>query len=95
MINNFGQTPTQLLTEPHPKRMNREEARERRMRHSVIPGNFGQSVFCVEEKLKAHSIQVEYLNYFYTHTQRSQFYFILFYLCPSYRSYFFEFYKIA
>ncbi|XP_076823781.1 neurobeachin-like protein 1 isoform X1 [Clavelina lepadiformis] len=26
MINNFGQTPTQLLTEPHPKRMTRGEA---------------------------------------------------------------------
>ena len=26
MINNFGQTPTQLLTDPHPKRMTKEEA---------------------------------------------------------------------
>ena len=25
MINNFGQTPTQLMEEPHPKRMTKDE----------------------------------------------------------------------
>ena len=58
MINNFGQTPTQLLTEPHPKRMNCDEARELRMRHSAIPGNLGKSVFCSDNQLKAHAVKV-------------------------------------
>ena len=59
MINNFGQTPTQLLTEPHPKRMNRDEARELQMRHSAIPGNLVRSVFADGGQLKAHSVKVK------------------------------------
>lgn len=55
MINNFGQTPTQLLTEPHPKRMNCDEARELRMRHNVI---LGRSVFSHDGQLKAHAVKV-------------------------------------
>jgi hypothetical protein len=58
MINNFGQIPTQLLTESHPKRMNCDEARELRMRHSAIPGNLGNSVFTGSGQLKAHAVKV-------------------------------------
>ena len=58
MINNFGQTPTQLLTEPHPRRMNCDEARELRMRHSAIPGNLGKSVFTCGGQLKARAVKV-------------------------------------
>ena len=62
MINNFGQTPTQLLTEPHPKRMNCDEAKELRMRHSAIPGNLGKSVSCSDSQLKAHAVKVGLLH---------------------------------
>ena len=58
MINNFGQTPTQLLTEPHPRRMNCDEARELRMRHSAIPGNLDKSVFTCGGQLKARAIKL-------------------------------------
>ena len=57
MINNFGQTPTQLLTEPHPKRMNVDEARELRLRHNA--GILGKSVFTASDQLKAHAVKVK------------------------------------
>ena len=58
MINNFGQTPTQLLTEPHAKRMNPEEARELQIRRSPIPGKMVENVLMNGGELKGHSIKV-------------------------------------
>lgn len=58
MINNFGQTPTQLLTEPHPKRMNCEEVKELQMRHSAVAGNLVKNVFTTGGQLKAHSVKL-------------------------------------
>uniref|UniRef100_A0A8C4XCF7 Neurobeachin-like protein 2 n=1 Tax=Erpetoichthys calabaricus TaxID=27687 RepID=A0A8C4XCF7_ERPCA len=39
MISNFGQTPCQLLKEPHPKRLTAENAARRQARHDTIPPN--------------------------------------------------------
>ena len=66
MINNFGQTPTQLLREAHPRRMSREEAEKKAVTsrimtklNSAASGEFRvMNVFETPEKLKAYSADV-------------------------------------
>ena len=60
IINNFGQTPTQLFTEPHPQRMSSHEARR-----SVARGYRKKSSYNLLEHLdyvKTHFVDVSH-NY--------------------------------
>jgi hypothetical protein len=57
MIKNFGQTPTQLLKEPHPKRMSAEEAS--RYNRKLAENAFtSPDVFENLKKLKAYFVEV-------------------------------------
>ena len=59
MINNFGQTPTQLFFEPHPPRMSLEEARKSLAgKFSVSGQKSALSIFENLKELKAFSIEV-------------------------------------
>lgn len=66
MINDFGQTPTQLLTTPHPQRMTQEEAAARKAKALETTGSTRQlySVFEYLDKLKAYFVEVNTLIYF-------------------------------
>ncbi|KAG1669663.1 Neurobeachin-like protein 1 [Nymphon striatum] len=54
MINNFGQTPCQLLKEPHPKRMFKEEAYQKMIRSEVKRPN----ILLFPDHLKAFFIEL-------------------------------------
>lgn len=60
MINDFGQTPTQLLTTPHPQCMSREETIARKAKALENTGYARQlgSVFDHLDKLKAYFVEV-------------------------------------
>ena len=59
MINNFGQTPTQLFFEPHPQRLSLEEARKNLAgKFSTSGQNSALSIFENLKELKAFSIEV-------------------------------------
>ena len=58
MINNFGQTPTQLLTQPHPQRMSAEEAARLKASKSAGTSKTLGSVFESLDKLKAYFVTV-------------------------------------
>lgn len=63
MINNFGQTPTQLLTEPHPQRMTQQEATALKNKALENAGTTRllPSVFDVFDKLKAYFVEVSFV----------------------------------
>lgn len=58
MINNFGQTPSQLLTQPHPQRMTTEEAARFKAIKSAGTSKTLDSVFKNLEKLKPYFVTV-------------------------------------
>ncbi|KAK3708098.1 hypothetical protein QZH41_019181, partial [Actinostola sp. cb2023] len=60
MINDFGQTPTQLLTTPHPQRMTQEEAAAHKAKALENTGSTRLlcSVFDFLDKLKAYYVEV-------------------------------------
>ncbi|XP_068687514.1 neurobeachin-like protein 1 [Montipora foliosa] len=59
MINNFGQTPTQLLTQPHPQRMTAEEAAHKfKAIKSAGTSKTLETVFENLEKLKPYFVNV-------------------------------------
>lgn len=60
MINNFGQTPTQLLHGPHPRRMTKQEAASRvSSRLSPLTGDTRTlSVLEHPDELKAFFVEV-------------------------------------
>lgn len=59
MINNFGQTPTQLFFEPHPQRLSLEEARKNLAgKFSASGQKSAHSIFENLTELKAFSIEV-------------------------------------
>uniref|UniRef100_H2YXH1 BEACH domain-containing protein n=1 Tax=Ciona savignyi TaxID=51511 RepID=H2YXH1_CIOSA len=62
MINNFGQTPTQLLHDPHPHRMSREEAQKKVAGRIMSTLNVGDirapNVFEHPEQLKTFFVEV-------------------------------------
>ena len=61
MINNFGQTPTQLLTQPHPQRMTAEEAaRKFKAVKSAGTSKTLENVFENLEKLKPYFVNVSF-----------------------------------
>lgn len=60
IINNFGQTPTRLFTEPHPQQMSVEVAK-RSLARGFTPFNSRKPMVCLFEHLdtlKAHSVDV-------------------------------------
>lgn len=64
MINNFGQTPTQLLQDPHPPRMSRDDVNRRvssRIVTSSSVSNGDVSVFDTPNNLRAFSADVSLL----------------------------------
>lgn len=62
MINNFGQTPTQLLTQPHPQRMSAaEEAARFKAIKSAGTSKTLDNVFKNLEKLKPYFVTVRWL----------------------------------
>jgi len=58
MINNFGQTPIQLLAQPHPQRMSAEEAAKFKAAKSAGTSRTLESVFENFDKLKAYFVTV-------------------------------------
>lgn len=58
MINNFGQTPIQLLTQPHPTRMSAEEAAKFKAAKSAGTSRMLENVFENFVKLKAYFVTV-------------------------------------
>lgn len=58
MINNFGQTPIQLLTQPHPPRMTAEEATKLNTTKSAGTSKTLENVFENFDKLKAYFVTV-------------------------------------
>lgn len=58
MINNFGQTPSQLLTQPHPQRMSADEAAKFKAVKSVGTSKTLENVFGNLDKLKAYFVTV-------------------------------------
>ena len=58
MINNFGQTPSQLLTQPHPQRMSAEDAAKFKATKSVGTSKTLENVFENLDKLKAYFVTV-------------------------------------
>jgi len=59
MINNFGQTPTQLFFEPHPPRLSLQEARKLLAAKFSISGqNSARSIFENLKELRAFSVEV-------------------------------------
>ncbi|KAL9958919.1 hypothetical protein ACROYT_G035996 [Oculina patagonica] len=58
MINNFGQTPIQLLTQPHPLRMSAEEAAKFKAAKSAGTSRTLENVFEHFAKLKAYFVTV-------------------------------------
>ncbi|RMX38939.1 hypothetical protein pdam_00016423 [Pocillopora damicornis] len=58
MINNFGQTPIQLLTQPHPQRMSAEEAAGFKTTKSAGTSKTLANVFENFDKLKAYFVIV-------------------------------------
>lgn len=59
MINNFGQTPTQLFFEPHPQRLSLQEARKNLAgKFSVSGQKSALSIFENLKELRAFSIEV-------------------------------------
>ena len=59
MINNFGQTPTQLFFEPHPQRLSLQEARKNLAgKFSASGQKSALSIFENLKELKAFSIEV-------------------------------------
>ena len=60
MINNFGQTPSQLLTQPHPQRMSEEEAAKFKATKSAVTSKTLGNVFENLDKLKTYFKIVSY-----------------------------------
>ena len=58
MINNFGQTPTQLLTQPHPQRMTAEEAAKLKASKNAGTSKTLENVFGNLDKMKAYFVNV-------------------------------------
>lgn len=58
MINNFGQTPIQLLTQPHPQRMSAEDAAKFKAAKSAGTSRTLENVFENFDKLKAYFVNV-------------------------------------
>ena len=58
MINNFGQTPTQLLTQPHPQRMSADEAARCKAIKSAGTSKTLDNVFKNLKKLKPYFVTV-------------------------------------
>ena len=58
MINDFGQTPSQLLTQPHPQRMSAEEAARFKATKSTGTSRTLENVFENFDKLKPYSVIV-------------------------------------
>ena len=58
MINNFGQTPIQLLTQPHPPRMSAEETAKLKATKSAGTSKTLENVFENITKLKAYFVTV-------------------------------------
>lgn len=58
MINNFGQTPIQLLSQPHPQRMSAEEAAKFKAAKSAGTSRTLENVFENFDKLKAYFVTV-------------------------------------
>ena len=58
MINNFGQTPAQLLTQPHPQRMSTEKAAKARATMSAGTRRQLVSLFDSIDRLKAYFVPV-------------------------------------
>ena len=58
IINNFGQTPTQLFTEPHPQRMTSSEARR------IVGRGYGRrssyNLFDHLDHIKTHCVDVSH-----------------------------------
>lgn len=61
MINNFGQTPTQLLTQPHPQRKSADEAARFKAIKSAGTSKTLDNVFKNLEKLKPYFVTVCWL----------------------------------
>jgi len=60
MINNFGQTPTQLFYEPHPPRLSLQEARKLlAAKFSTSGQNSARSIFENLKELRAFSVEVD------------------------------------
>ena len=65
IINNFGQTPTQLFTEPHPQRLPLEQARRTQAKGFTAAFIGKRSLINLFEHLsllKAHSVDVSVLS---------------------------------
>lgn len=66
MINNFGQTPTQLLTQPHPQRMSLEELAKSKTTKNAGTSKTLANVFQSFDVLKAYFVNVNYSSLFCT-----------------------------
>lgn len=66
MINNFGQTPTQLLTQPHPQRMSLEELAKSKTTKNAGTSKTLANVFQSFDALKAYFVNVSYSPLFCT-----------------------------
>ena len=66
MINNFGQTPTQLLTQPHPQRMSLEEVAKSKTTKNAGTSKTLANVFKSFDALKAYFVNVSYPSLFCT-----------------------------
>ena len=66
MINNFGQTPTQLLTQPHPQRMSLEEVAKSKTTKNAGTSKTLANVFKNFDALKAYFVNVSYPSLFCT-----------------------------
>ena len=58
MINNFGQTPSQLLTQPHPQRMSAEESARFKATKSAGTSKTLENVFENLDNLKPYFVIV-------------------------------------
>ena len=65
MINNFGQIPTQLLTEPHPKRMSKEEASRK-----VLGSRIMSTLTVADERSPNILEQPDHLKPFFVEVER-------------------------
>ena len=60
MINNFGQTPIQLLTQPHPQRMSADETATNKAAKTAGTSRPLANVFKNIEKLKTYFVKVSW-----------------------------------
>ena len=59
LINNFGQTPTQLFTEPHPQRLSLKDSRSRSL-GKTFGRRANYNLFDYLELMKTHCVKVSW-----------------------------------